>query len=750
MSELSDFLSKQLNPTNPQTILPDDDDSWGKVPYQLKLGDTFKNRLDEFRYLTNDFEGAKEEGVQGKNEEALAKLFGLEEDVPLDIFERFMKKGYYQDTRVGANDAINCVWQFNRDDDIMHPICVADTVDGYEVGESRVYATTTQRNQQIIYFTFGVPYYTSLFSYYKHAINEKLVRINQDGYTPSAAGWALGSLISEAYTLWVVLPVVPLKIIYELTHRGAYTFNVNKFYELRTRMQLYYEYVDSMLAHWLIAVGMISNKPIIENNSLLKEDDASKNLPYISEILQHTGATIWDILGHKAINAGMDFKKSWTQEHYQEVYDSLHGEQAIPKRYKLEQAMRGVFAKSGHQIDVDNISYSNAALENDTTSFGAMSGKGLNEVYTETNQLMMAGDPNNPEQTNKNIESLRDAQTKISRGMADLYDQMTANSKDLTVQQYDLDNGDWRKFFLKSAMGATQFIGFRIDKSVDANESFSNSTSPSAFAEEFNSKVRTAASNLVDKGFAGAQTGSTILDTVFNTTMDVVNGVISGIQKVDFIGLTDLASAVITGTFLDMPEQYSSSDFNKSHSVSFQLRSPYGDNMSIYQSIIVPLFCILAGALPRAGGANSYVQPFLCRVYCKGMFAIPMGIIDSVSIKRGDSEFGWNYDQIPTCIDVSISIKDMSPIMYMMMYNSTFEEIFGGDSAFHEYILTLAGVGLFERISIISRIQRGVAYTAHIIRNRYLNPMYWSHRVSQYSPLAMIGRMLGGNVWGNN
>lgn len=748
MSNIGQFLNSIVE-TPATHILRDDDDTWGKVPYQLKLGDTFQNRLDEFRYLTNNLEGADKEGINGKNAENLKELFGLtDDDADLKLFEKFMSKGYYQDTRVGANDALNCVWQFNRDDDILHPICVATTKGDHQIGEGRVYATTTQRNQQIIYFTFGVPYYTSLFAYYEHAINDKLVRLNQEGYTPSTEGWALGSLITEAYTLWIVLPVVPLKIIYELTHRGAYTFNVNKFYELRTRMQLYYMYVDSMLAHWLVAVGMIANKPILENNNTLKEENKSKNLDYISGILQETGSNIWDILAHKAINAGIEVKKAHTKEHYETVYKSLHGKQAEPKRYRQEKAWRTALSMSGATINVTE--YQNAALNGDTSTVSAASSASLDEVYTTLNTASGFVNSDDPYQNNKNLDEVRTNYINLSNRQSEVYAAMQESSEDQSILQYELDNGDWRKFFEKSAMGATQFIGFRIDKNVDASESFSNSTSPSAFAEEFNSKVRATASSLVDKGIAGSKSGSTIIDTVFNTGMDIANGFLEGIKHVDFIGLTELASAVITGTFLDMPEQYSSSDFNKSHSVSFQLRAPYGDNMSIYQSIIIPLFCILAGALPRAGGANSYVQPFLCRVYCKGMFAIPMGIIDSVSIKRGDSEFGWNYDQIPTCIDVSISIKDMSPIMYMMMYDSAFEEILGGDSAFNEYILTLAGVGLFERVSIISRIQRGVAYTAHIIRNRYLNPMYWSHKVSQYSPIAMVGRMLGGNVWGNN
>ena len=305
-----------------------------------------------------------------------------------------------------------------------------------------------------------------------------------------------------------------------------------------------------------------------------------------------------------------------------------------------------------------------------------------------------------------------------------------------------LKNGSWMQAFANSALGATQFIGFRIDKSTDASESFSNSTQPSAIAEQYNAKVKEMSAKSIDYGLKGAQDGGSIFDKIVDTGVNFVKGVMEALQTVDFIGVTDLANAAMTGNYFDAPEQYAGSDFNKSHSLSFQLRSPYGDKISIYQSIMVPLFCILAGALPRSGGANAYTQPFLCRVYCRGMFAVPLGIIESVSIKRGDSEFGWTYDNLPTCIDVSISIKDMSPIMYITMYDSIFEDIMGTDSAFNEYLLTLSAVGLFERISQIHKMIRGVQYAAHKLRNRYFNPAFWSHSISQFSTVQFIGSFI--------
>ena len=328
----------------------------------------------------------------------------------------------------------------------------------------------------------------------------------------------------------------------------------------------------------------------------------------------------------------------------------------------------------------------------------------------------------------------------------DKYDELKSENINLTEKDglagYSdnpwVENADWATAFKSSALGATQFVGFRVDKSIDSSESFSNSTSPSSFAESFNSTVQEKQRLAIETGLKGANTGVAAADAVINFSKNLLSTVFDKLKSIDVTGITDIASAAIGGAYIDIPEMYSGSSFSTSHSINLQLRSPYGDYISIYQSIIVPLALIMAGALPRAAGSESYVQPFLCRVYCKGMFSVPMGIIDSLSIKRGASEFGWTYNNLPTCVDVSISIKDMSPIMYLQINNEYFHGIFETDNAFREYMMTLSGLGLFERISMFSRIRRNIQFAAHRLRNQLFNSAFWTNQAAEFAPVRIV------------
>lgn len=755
-------------------ILRDDDEGWNRLPFNVEIGSTeFESISEVLAYRSANFGhqlagrngenskaaasllGADNANSQGASGEKAAKWFGLEDNTNATL----IGKPWFQDTRVGGNEAINCLWQFNRDDDIVHTVLrTADSAgEGVGTGMGRVYAATHQQNQTLCWFTFGVPYFTPLARFYKSAFNTTLIELNNNGWTNRVTG-DLGRLFGHTLTLAVAFPLIPIKWFVELSRQNSNNYRIDRFYELRGRMQLYYEYVDGILAHWLVAVGLYGNKASAHQTFGIDRAGLEASVP---DALKATGASIWDIVRRRALAAGLV-----PENNHSRLLQTLADENNTDLDSEYDQMIKNTLFKAPddvQQFDDVTKSMMETSVQEDNQNGGANS---VEQATVADQQVTTDSQPTST------VGGEMEEMFKMDPLDFVAYSEISAN-RGSVAEELRLENGsgssgtggsssggetlfesawndrsaNWLEVFKKSALGATQFVGFRITRDTDSSESFSNSTSPSEFAEDYNSKVRSMQSKKIATGTGGgtinwfAGDDSAIGNFVQSLTQDVISvaqGAMDAIKSVDFTGLTDVNSAVFKGAFIDIPEQYSSSDFNKSHSITLQLRSPYGDLVSIYQSIIVPLACILAGCLPRASGANSYTQPFLCRCYCKGRFSVPMGIFESVSIKRGDSEYGWTYDDLPTAIDVTISIKDMSPIMYMAIAAGGLKSIWGADNAFNEYILTLAGAGLFDRISTLARFMRNIQYDAHILRNRYFNPAYWAHNISATSPVQFI------------
>jgi hypothetical protein len=286
---------------------------------------------------------------------------------------------------------------------------------------------------------------------------------------------------------------------------------------------------------------------------------------------------------------------------------------------------------------------------------------------------------------------------------------------------------------LEQALTEAQlYVGFRLEKSTDSSESASNTTKQSEVAQLINSRVQAGK----DLTFNLAGLGETGVGEVIKGAADAFTSLMSGLAST--VSLNGAVEMLKGSGFIDVPEIWESSSFSKSYSFDFQLRTPYGDPISIFYSLYIPLAMLIAGAFPRSVGQNTYTSPFVVRAFCKGMFAIPMGIIDSITIKRGGSEYGWNTGMLPTQIDVSLSIKDLSPIMHIALADGgvdNWKNILGNNSSFQEYMMTLAGMNVAERSLKLRQIKNRAAILGKILANNKLNPM-------------MIGFALGNTTLG--
>ena len=553
------------------------------------------------------------------NREVLANILNSSDDASeigsdtvkelLNAMPEYALKGKKRDTHIGGNDVINSYYQFNENDDLIHPLNKTGNYDG--AGMGRVYNETFDENQQTIYMSFGIPDFTNAASFIAGAYNDDLAKLMNNGDSDVIA--KLAGFIGKTLGTIITLPLIPLRWAIKLLTSEA---SPGKYYDFKPTMSLYYKTVNVILAHIAANMDLVE---VVEKgaDASAKSGDAPPGVP---DLIKTHGLDILTILS----------RRHW--------YDNL--------------------AKAGGAGDAAN---------------------------PKTDEIL------------KQLSADQLYEQKIWKGVM--------NGGELALTE------------------SLRYVGFKLEKSTSSSESASNSTKEAAFLSMVNGQVSAgreatfAMSSLANAGLIGG---------AMKTVYGAIEGVVKGVA--DSVGLIGGVEMLKGAGFLDVPELWANSHFAKSYTFSFQLRSPYGDPLSIFYSLYIPLAMMLAGALPRSVGQNTYTSPYLVRAFSQGMFAIPLGIIDSINIKRGNAEYGWanGSGMLPTEIDIDFTIKDLSPIMHVALMDGGFEDwlkIFGQNSTFQEYLLTLSGVNIAQRSLVLERLKQRSKALLKILSNNKLNPM---------------------------
>lgn len=212
------------------------------------------------------------------------------------------------------------------------------------------------------------------------------------------------------------------------------------------------------------------------------------------------------------------------------------------------------------------------------------------------------------------------------------------------------------EFFQAEADDGGMFATFRVNYTGSISESFSNSVGESEIQGKLNSMVSSARN--INFSIAGGNIAGGV-----GAAVDAVKSMVQG--GLDSIGLGGLA-AIGGAAFFDIPKVWEQSVASMPRSnYTIRLTSPYGNPISQLFNIYMPMAMLLAMALPKSTGKQSYTSPFLIEYYDQGRAQSRLGMIDSMSFTRGTSSLGFNKDGHALAIDVSFSIVDMSSIMHM-------------------------------------------------------------------------------------
>ncbi len=254
-------------------------------------------------------------------------------------------------------------------------------------------------------------------------------------------------------------------------------------------------------------------------------------------------------------------------------------------------------------------------------------------------------------------------------------------------------------------MSSQQYVCFYVDAESTKSETFSNDTTESLMASTVNSYSQKAkeARFILGAGF-GVEASWLEEDNVGDMTAkieEIADKYLNGSGAIKDLG-KDFA-VVAAGGKLMFPEIWSDSSFDQSFDASIKLRCPYPNLVQWFLDIIVPLNHLIAFTMPRTpygksslgsnfdNVANGYMSPFLVRAFYKGLFNCDMGIITSLSVKKGQTG-SWTLAGLPSEVDVDITIKDLYNIM--VMTPDTMPQTFMSNTCFVNYLANACGISV--------------------------------------------------------
>lgn len=687
----------------------------------------------------------------------------------------------FADTTLGGNRSINPRPQFTEFadqnvDSILSCVTANTAVSGLPQsnilhgGMGRYYSEAIDNPAQRIYMTFGVPRFNSLGNFFTRYYDNDHAKLANQGIINKAMFYT-GKALTWVFAWYILIPLKMIQMTQD-TIRFLARNPPSKYYFVEPTMHTYWMSVNSILSDLMVNMGLLpdfdpanyanedkiksalnaeKNKTPTEMKGSLTKEQLQSFRNLVPDIyLDDTGtinaievATRYQKLANahrKELQNIIDkLKNKSAGSHEEPTPEALYNEvktylkdkkkgimQPMPKK-TMEEYIRG-------KIDENDISVQDEAStwkEVNTHDLSTVNDDGtLNPAYADDLKRSQAKEDDDKlkakeekDLTNEDKERLKAIEaTEKANAAASVRDANNQADQE-NANDGGVDNTNFFSKFLEKfgpTFGAAiddgmQFVSFVVDYDSNVSESISSSTRTSTIAEAMNSA--SSASRNVIFNMAGGNIGDNPVAGMIETVAGGVKNLMQGVANtVGLQGFAQLGGAA----FVDIPDFWESTEASISDaSYTIQLRSPYGNTQSLLQNIYFPLAMLLAGALPRSTGKNSYTGPLMCQLWHKGRNQISTGIITQMNISRGTGNVAWNLRDQAVGIDVTFTVKNLSKVLHMPIKNETGLKDIAGLSLFQEesnwtnYLAILAGLGLYEQYYHIPNLMRQFYMSMH-------------------------------------
>lgn len=614
----------------------------------------------------------------------------------------------FEDTTLGGGPAINMPYQYTKYADIRagglfatseyrsNPTRFfenAGNSGSFQTG--RVYGETHSDYAQLLHLRFGMARYTGSISFFANMHDRNMAILAKNGE------FTLSYRVGQATGLYVMFYVVPLAITIPLMVMSRVLKFVlqkkpSKYYYLKPAQNLYLQAVqailDTQLIHWRMVpyteiFGQDKVTDVTEDGNILKENmkEAYAALP---DIWKSNGK--FDV--YKMINR-YQILADYQAATIQEIYDKTDaaGFQPAIRRYlqkaKETKIMRDAITSDRMGLYEISKAYSKNPLYQMDETKDRMDQKHWEElrVRFETSGAS-ATDIINEQQAA--AASKAAAADEAAYQMANVG--ATGETEEGFVQTVaDFWKGlvggrDFNEQMAAELKDGGQWLSLKVNAKDNITDTFSNSTKAPEIAAAINGV--TASARTIDFSTSGGNTGLPLVDTALNAVKGFIGGTL------DAVALTGLLT-VAHGSVVDIPEVWDNSSSSVGDvTYQLQLRSPYGNDFSLFQDIIVPMAFLFAAAVPLASGKQTHVSPFLCEAYSRGRQTVRLGMITNLTFTRGVGNMGWRADGRPMAVDVSFTIKDLSTCMTMPLIRDP--GIWDDDNKYTDWMATLGAASI--------------------------------------------------------
>lgn len=612
----------------------------------------------------------------------------------------------YADTAPGGNASINPKAQFTIGADPN-----VDQIVPSSFGTGRYYHELIDANAERVHFQFGVPAFNSLTTFLRSF------------YDPEQAAAANSGNIGRLfYTVGRVVgfvvfwPITATLGFVRLLHRAsasALKQPFSRYYYVKPAMPLYWSSANVIANGIAVNMGLVQGAEANENEA--GWDSSRQNF----SLSREGGANDFSQLDREALasilpsvyqsNGGIDIRRIASR--YQVLNNAHH--QVLSDIY-TDAANRNL-----NDEDVANrIRAAVAQLRGGARSRGSdiastSSFEDYIELYRNTNVGQGIGLENDPTFVSSSSDQSTVAPEGSTAAADDAVDdnaftaarsavqnQVSANEQENPLENPLFEHLSGYDQFLKAELaGGSSFISYIVNYEQTTSESFTNGTRSSAVADKMNERSAQSRSALFD--LSGGNIGAGM---VANTIEGIVGGIGSLISgALDTVGLSGLG-ALGGSAYVDIPDFWENAQASLPTSTyTIELRAPYGHPVSILQNIVIPLSTLLAGALPRSTGRNSYTSPYILKMWHKGRSQSQLNIITEMTINRGVGNVGWTKDGLARAVDVTFTVQNLSKMIHAPITNELgFGDLFGTtmfdeENNFTDYLAILGGLGVVEQ-----------------------------------------------------